>query len=170
MSQQRYTWKKDEKLKSRKRIERVFKEGRNFSVFPFKVFYLLAGPGVAVGGPVIAPVQSAASPLPMQSGPTPDQPGTVGHPDPAGHSPAMPLQAGFGAGTRHFKKAVDRNRIKRLSREAYLLQKQPLAGQLREKGLSMAVFFIYTGKELPPFELVSEKIGVALKKLMKETA
>ncbi len=142
MPQQRYTWKKEEKLKSRKRIERVFKEGRNFSVFPFKVFYLLAGTGA-----VDLPARSTTAP-----------PETV------------PLQAGFGAGTRHFKKAVDRNRIKRLSREAYRLQKQPLSGQLREKGLSMAVFFIYTGKELPPFELVSEKIGVALKKLMKETA
>ena len=78
------------------------------------------------------------------------------------------LQAGFGAGSRHFKKAVDRNRIKRLSREAYRLQKKPLLQQLEEKRLSLAVFFIYTGRELPDYATVTDKIGVALQKLIRE--
>jgi ribonuclease P protein component len=129
---QRHTWTKAEKLKSRKRIEWVFKEGKSLSVFPFKLFYLLAEPTVA---------------LPK--------------------APA-PLQAGFGAGSRHFKKAVDRNRIKRLSREAYRVQKQPLIDRLLEKGLSMALFIVYTGKELPDHSTVKARIGVALQKLIKE--
>jgi ribonuclease P protein component len=79
-----------------------------------------------------------------------------------------PLQAGFGAGSRHFKKAVDRNRIKRLSREAYRLQKNPLLQRLEEKRLSLAVFFIYTGRELPDYATVTDKIGVALQKLIRE--
>jgi ribonuclease P protein component len=79
-----------------------------------------------------------------------------------------PLQAGFGASSRHFKKAVDRNRIKRLSREAYRLQKQALFQRLEEKGLCLAVFFIYTGKDLPDHATVTQKIGVALQKLIKE--
>ena len=65
-------------------------------------------------------------------------------------------------------KAVDRNRIKRLGREAYRVQKQALAGQLREKGFSMAVFFVFMGKELPDHATVSGKIGVILQRLMKE--
>ena len=138
---QRYTWTKAEKLKSRKRIEWVFKEGKSFSVFPFKVFYLLGRP--------------AATP-------------SVPTPGPAAPRMPAPLQAGFGAGSRHFKKAVDRNRIKRLSREAYRLQKQPLMDLLAEKGRSMALFFIYTGKELPDLITVKAKIGVALQKLIKE--
>jgi ribonuclease P protein component len=77
------------------------------------------------------------------------------------------LQAGFGAGSRQFKKAVDRNRIKRLSREAYRCQKPPLFQLLREKGISLSVFFIYTGKDLPDYSTVSGKIGVALQKLMR---
>ena len=64
---------------------------------------------------------------------------------------------------------VDRNRIKRLSREAYRLQKQALYDHLAEKNRCLAVFFIYTGKELPDYGTVTEKIGVALQKLMKET-
>jgi len=80
----------------------------------------------------------------------------------------FPLQAGFGVSSRQFKRAVDRNRIKRLGREAYRLQKQPLVDLLREKGRFLAVFFIYTGKEVPDFATVSRQIGVALQKLMKE--
>ena len=138
---QRYTWTKAEKLKSRKRIEWVFKEGKSLSVFPFKVFFLLINP----------PPPPAPSAPPSRAS-----------------APPSPLQAGFGAGSRHFKKAVDRNRIKRLSREAYRLQKQPLIDLLAEKGISMAVFFIYTGKELPDHSTVKAKIGVALQKLIKE--
>jgi ribonuclease P protein component len=63
---------------------------------------------------------------------------------------------------------VDRNRIKRLSREAYRLQKQPLLHRMKEKGSSLALFFIYTGKELPDYLTVTSKIGVALQKLIKE--
>jgi RNase P protein component len=191
---QRYTWTKAEKLKSRKRIEWVFKEGKSLSVFPFKVFYLLGRPAPA------AP--AATSPSPVTSPPPPPSPVTLPPPPPAAiqlpplppllptsdpaatprvpaqgpaaqrvpaHGPShASLQAGFGAGSRHFKKAVDRNRIKRLSREAYRVQKQPLIDLLAEKGLSMALFFIYTGKELPDHITVKAKIGVALQKLIKE--
>lgn len=79
------------------------------------------------------------------------------------------LQAGFGAGSRNFKKAVDRNRIKRLSREAYRLQKIPLHDHLAAKGSNLALFLIYTGKELPDYDTLTKKIGLILQKLVKET-
>ena len=75
------------------------------------------------------------------------------------------LQAGFTVSTRNFKKAVDRNRIKRLMRESYRLQKHSLKNKLEGINKNLAVFFIYTGKEIPNFTEVYQKIGGALKRL-----
>ena len=77
------------------------------------------------------------------------------------------LQFGVGVSQKHFKKAVDRNRIKRLTREAYRLQKVLLQEMLKEKNIELHVFFNYTGKELPVFQHISEKVAVALNKLSK---
>ncbi|MCY7293706.1 MAG: ribonuclease P protein component [Ferruginibacter sp.] len=75
------------------------------------------------------------------------------------------LQFGAGVSKRNFKKAVDRNRIKRLMREAYRLQKIILRKKLEEKNIGLNIFFIYTGKELPVYKEVYEKTGKVLDKL-----
>lgn len=79
-----------------------------------------------------------------------------------------PVQAGFSASSRNFRKATDRNRIKRLSREAWRLQKHDLYDFLRQQNLQIIIFFIYTGKELPSYPLVSDKFSIILEKLKKE--
>lgn len=78
------------------------------------------------------------------------------------------LQAAFGVSSRIFKKAVDRNRIKRLTREAYRLQKQELAAAAGANNKKLAVFFLYVGKDLPEYELVKQKMEVILARLIKD--
>lgn len=75
------------------------------------------------------------------------------------------LQFGVGAGAKNFKKAVDRNRIKRLTREAWRLQNYELKEKLIATNRQLNVFFIYTGNELSEFTTVKDKVAVALKKL-----
>jgi ribonuclease P protein component len=77
----------------------------------------------------------------------------------------FPVQAGVSVSGKNFKNAVDRNRIKRLLREAYRLQKTHLYECCRSKQKQLAVFFIYTDKTLPDQSLISSKMAVILKKL-----
>ena len=76
------------------------------------------------------------------------------------------LQCGVGVSVRNFKKAVDRNRIKRLTREAYRLQKTALDQKMKDHPGVLCLFLIYTGKELPAFTLVKEKLALILQKLI----
>jgi ribonuclease P protein component len=123
----RFTLGKKERLKSRKLIEELFTEGKNFLISPFRIHYLIKKEDQA---------------LSEQS-----------------------LLFGVAVSAKNFKKAVDRNRIKRLIREAYRLQKLPLQEKVKEKKIQLSVFFNFTGKELPDFQIVKEKVDVALKRL-----
>ncbi len=82
-------------------------------------------------------------------------------------APYPVLQSGFSVSSKHFKKAVDRNRIKRLIRESYRLQKNELTDKLGINGKQLAVFFIYVGNELPEYQILFNKTGVVLKRLIK---
>ena len=124
---QRYTFKKEEKLKSRKTIEGLFKEGKSFSIFPFRILWNIHDKN------------------------------------------SSPLQTGFAVSSKNFKKAVDRNRIKRLMREAYRLQKNDLQNQLTKQQKYIVVFFIYVGNELPDHVLIFEKTKTVLNRLIKLT-
>jgi ribonuclease P protein component len=87
-------------------------------------------------------------------------------PEAKGFRMNLPVQAGVGVSSRLFKKAVDRNRIKRLLREAWRLQKQPLCQQALGCQCQLAVFIIYTGKDLPQWELVYRQMAVSIEKLV----
>lgn len=64
---------------------------------------------------------------------------------------------------RKFKKAVDRNRIKRLMREAYRLNKHIII--LKNKHYH--IMFIYSVTQKPDFKLVEKSIIILLNDLSK---
>jgi ribonuclease P protein component len=80
----------------------------------------------------------------------------------------LALQTGVGASARQFKKATDRNRIKRLLREAYRHNKHELQQLLVNSDQNMALFFIYTGKTMPNFQEVENAIQLALQQLIRK--
>lgn len=85
------------------------------------------------------------------------------------HSDGDPLlQAGFTAAVRNFPKAVDRNRVKRLLREAWRRHKSPLEESLRSHPRSMDVFLIYTGREIPIYTDVAERVKGVVARLTKQ--
>jgi ribonuclease P protein component len=78
-----------------------------------------------------------------------------------------PVKLGVGVSGRNFKKSVDRNRVKRLLREAYRLNKEPLYKFAEENQKNVAVFLLYIDKALPTFELLQKKMPQVLHKLIK---
>jgi len=77
------------------------------------------------------------------------------------------IKAGFTVSSKIFPRAVDRNRIKRLTREAYRLQKKELEdGMLKNKAL-LHLFFIYTGREILSQEEIKLNLKQVLNKLLR---
>jgi ribonuclease P protein component len=75
------------------------------------------------------------------------------------------LQFGAGVSNKNFKKAVDRNRIKRLVKETYRLQKNSLQQKIKEKRGQLNFFIIYNGKEIPEYREMFDKMNKILDKL-----
>ena len=108
---------KQQKLKSRKDIQSLFKEGSSITQYPVKLLW-----------------------LPCQQKQT---------------------KAGFAVAKKNFKSAVTRNKIKRLMREAYRLQKQ----EIQSKDKTFTLLFLYIGKDVASFKTIDKAVLGALKKL-----
>lgn len=114
----KFTLGKQERLKSKKIIEKLYKEGSSVKAFPLRMVYIQTE-----------------------------------------HTSGFPAQVGVSVAKRNFKKAPDRNRLKRLMRETYRLQKQIVYDGLDKP----YVFMIsYIGKE----EMLYEELFSKMNKLL----
>ena len=121
----RYTFNKQEKLKSKKLIELLFTEGKSVSTYPLKLIYTKVD-----------------------------------------HKGAYPIQASVSVSKRKFKKAVDRNRIKRLMRECYRKHKYLVYDQLDEKYIFM---FLYLDEKEHKYVVLEGKMINLLQKFIEKT-
>lgn len=83
----------------------------------------------------------------------------------------LPVSGGLlfaaGVSSRNFKRAVDRNKIKRQTREAYRLQKMNLKELLLSKNRGLHVFFTYTAREISDHKTIVEAVQKGIVKLLK---
>ena len=72
---------------------------------------------------------------------------------------------GVSVSKRNFKKAVDRNRIKRLLREAYRHNKNML---IDNNVSGYALMILYISKDIPDYDLVNSKTQVLFSKFLNK--
>jgi ribonuclease P protein component len=123
----RYTFKKTERLSSKKDIEQLVIAGKAFNQFPFRVIYFYKN-----------------------------------------NSPRFPVKIAISVAKKKFKRAVDRNRIKRLTREAYRLSKHVLIESCTQHQSGFDLLFVYNGsKDDAQFNIFTTKINLILHRLIK---
>ena len=80
----------------------------------------------------------------------------------------LPLKMMVSVPKRRLKHAVDRNRIKRLTREAYRLTKKELVEQI-DPEVTLLIGFIYLKNRLSRYSTVQQAVEEAFKKLQPPT-
>lgn len=121
----RFTFSKNEKLKSKKLLEKLFTEGKSVTTYPIKLIYLQVN-----------------------------------------HNGELPVQAGVSVPKRKIKLAVKRNRIKRLLRESYRLQKHLVYKKLEDKYIFM---FIYLDENEQKYVVLKDKMKILLTKFLEKS-
>lgn len=81
---------------------------------------------------------------------------------------SIPCQVLIVAPKRKFHHAVDRNRVRRLTRECYRLRKQHLYDFLNMHGINIVFSMVYIHNEIMPFQQLGHKMDKLLDVLEKE--
>ena len=76
-----------------------------------------------------------------------------------------PCQVGVSVPKRKFKRAVDRNRIKRQLREVYRLNKSNFVDQLEKKEKKIAMMIIFTASKACDYHDIEKAVKASLSKI-----
>ncbi len=139
-----YSYKKEDKLKSRKQTQFLFAKGLSMNAFPIKLIYTIEEYATLS---TILPNPFLDLQLIQEKG---------------------QLQTGVGAPSRTFRKAVQRNRVKRLLREGYRLEKPAFLASTALQGKRVNLFFLYTDATVLSQVEIQEKLSQLLKRLSEK--
>jgi ribonuclease P protein component len=130
MMQSRHTFRKAERLCSKKHIEALFAgDNRSLTAYPLRAVYTETENGKIVNSKSVSLLISVSK--------------------------------------RHFKHAVDRNRAKRLIREAYRLNKGLLLDHISED-TQLDLAFIWMSDELCDYAIVETKMKTLLQRIAEK--
>lgn len=82
--------------------------------------------------------------------------------------PGATVQVLFSVSKRRFRKAHDRNRVKRLLREVYRQHKHELVDAVSDAGIKLALAIIYTGHVLPAYGDIEKSMEAMLGQLTRK--
>ncbi len=139
-----FSYKKEDKLKSRKQTQFLFAKGQSMNAFPIKLIYTIEEYDTL----------SQLLPSPYLNLQQIKEKGQ--------------LQTGVGAPSRTFRKAVMRNRVKRLLREGYRLEKPAFINSTPLQGKRVNLFFLYTDATVISQLAIQEKVSQLLKRLSEK--
>ncbi|MFV0470887.1 MAG: ribonuclease P protein component [Paludibacteraceae bacterium] len=79
----------------------------------------------------------------------------------------VPVRVMVSVSKKRFKLAVKRNRIKRLTREAYRLNKHTIVSFAIKNNLKLHIAFQYVATEIETYDKIDEKMKTAIKKIIQ---
>jgi len=75
-------------------------------------------------------------------------------------------KVGFSVPKKKFKRAYKRNRLKRVMREVYRLNKPAFYDILTKKNIKIALLFVYLDDEIKDYKTIEENMTLAMEKLL----
>ena len=119
-----YTFKKEERLCSKKLLDELFRNGSSFLLYPYRITWKFL-------------------PLPEN----------------------VPVQVVISVPKRKFKRAHDRNLLKRRIKEAYRLHKGELLYPFIKDNVQLSLAISYIGKEITNYHFMEKKLMMVFERL-----
>jgi ribonuclease P protein component len=143
-STKQFKYSKEERLCRQKAIDSLFQHGQSFVAYPIRIIWTMKQLNKTIPGHS-APGKKLTD-----------------------NEYRSPVQLLITVSAKTFKRAVDRNLIKRRLREGYRHHKNPLYDALKGKDFSLDLGCQYVGKEILNYHEIEEKLVLAIRFLIRQ--